>query len=335
MKAAFIRAISYYLPETVLTNEEINRKFPEWTVDKISSKTGIYERRIAGPDESAGDMAVSVSGMLFTEHGIRPEEIDFLLLCTQSPDYFLPTTACIVQDRLGLPKDTGALDFNLGCSGFVYGLSLAKALVVSGMAKNVLLVTAETYSKFIHPNDKGNRTIFGDAATATVVSETGFAEIGDFTFGTDGSGWEQLIVRNGAVKNRHAKGSDVYDGEVFQKNDDNLFMNGNAIFNFTATVVPELVQKTLVANHLTPAGIDAYIFHQANRYMLSYIRKKMEIPEDKFFLFMEKTGNTVSSTIPIALHEYMRTRGNQPSTVLLAGFGVGLSWGGTVLKVGN
>ena len=255
------------------------------------------------------------------------------MLCTQSPDYFLPTTACIVQDKLGLPKSIGALDFNLGCSGYIYGLSLARALVVSGTAKNVLLITAETYTKYIHPKDKVNRTIFGDAATASLISETGFAEIENFTFGTDGSGWEQLIVRNGAIKNRFEKGSDIYEGEAFQKNDDNLFMNGGAIFNFTATVVPELVQKTLEANNLTPEQIDTYIFHQANRYMLSYIRKKMEIPEEKFFLFMEKTGNTVSSTIPIALHEYIRTGNKKPSKVLLAGFGVGLSWGGTVLHV--
>jgi 3-oxoacyl-[acyl-carrier-protein] synthase-3 len=210
---------------------------------------------------------------------------------------------------------------------------LAKALVVSGTAKNVLLITAETYSKFIHPKDKVNRTIFGDAATASLISQTGFAKIEDFTFGTDGSGWEQLIVRNGAIKYRHEKGTDIYDGELFQKNDDNLFMNGNAIFNFTATIVPELVQKTLMINNLKPNQIGTYIFHQANRYMLSYIRKKMEIPEEKFFLFMEKTGNTVSSTIPIALHEFIRKGDKQTSFVLLAGFGVGLSWGGTVLEI--
>jgi 3-oxoacyl-[acyl-carrier-protein] synthase-3 len=333
MKAAFIKAISYYLPETILSNEEINREFPEWSVDKISSKTGIYERRIAGLRETVGDMAVSASLKLFKEHAIDPTTIDFLMLCTQSPDYFLPTTACIVQDRLGLSKDTGALDFNLGCSGYVYGLSMARALIVSGTARNVLLVTSETYSKFINPKDKANRTIFGDAATASLISATGFAEIGNFTFGTDGSGWEQLIVRNGAGRNRYKQGTDVYAEDLFQKNDDNLFMNGNAIFKFTATVVPELVEKTLAANNLTPENIDSYIFHQANQYMLSYIRKKMEIPEDKFFLFMAKTGNTVSSTIPIALHEYMRTWNKRPLTVLLAGFGVGLSWGGTILKI--
>jgi len=333
LKAAFIKAISYYLPETVLSNEEIKREFPEWSIDKISSKTGIYERRIAGPRETVGDMAVSASLKLFEEHAIDPATIDFLMLCTQSPDYFLPTTACIVQDRLGLSKEIGAFDFNLGCSGYVYGLSMARALIVSGTARNVLLVTSETYSKIINPKDKANRTIFGDAATASLISETGFAEIGNFTFGTDGSGWEQLIIRNGAGRNRYEKGTDVYAEDVFQKNDDNLFMNGNAIFKFTATIVPELVEKTLAANNLGPDQIGTYIFHQANQYMLSYIRKKMDIPEEKFFLFMAKTGNTVSSTIPIALYEFMQTRNKQTSTVLLAGFGVGLSWGGTVLKV--
>jgi len=331
MKSAYIQAISYYLPQAILSNEEINANFPDWSVEKISSKTGIYERRIAGPNETACDMAVSVSEKLFREHSIPKDEIDFLLLCTQSPDYFLPTTACIVQDQLGLSKNIGAIDFNLGCSGYIYGLSLAKAMVESSIAKNVLLITSETYSKFIHPKDKGNRTIFGDAASASLISDNGFAKIGNFIFGTDGSGWEQLIVRNGAAKNRQKQGVDLYDGDVFLKNDDNLFMNGNAIFNFTATVVPELVQNTLIANALISDQIDTYIFHQANKYMLNYIRKKMEIPEEKFFLYLEKTGNTVSSTIPIALHEFILNRIKLPSRVLLAGFGVGLSWGGTVL----
>lgn len=329
---AFINAIAYYLPDKILSNNELNQSFPEWSVDKISSKTGIYERRIAADDEFASDMAVKAANKLFEVNSINPEEIDFILYCTQSPDYFLPTTGCLLQHRLGLPQTAGALDFNLGCSGFVYGLSLAKGLIFSKSAKKVLLITSETYSKYIHDKDKSNRTIFGDAAAATLISsETGFAEIGNFSFGTDGSGAEFLMVKNGGIRYKNEIGNDLYEEGVFVKNDDHLFMDGKAIFNFSAQQVPFLVNDTLLKNNLLQEEIDLFVFHQANRYMLNFVRKKIGIPEEKFYLFLESCGNTVSSTIPIALfhaNAEKRLKGN----VLLAGFGVGLSWSGVTIK---
>ena len=199
---SYIKAISYYLPSRFLDNKELAEIFPEWSAEKISDKVGIKKRYIASETETAADMAECAILKLFHEHFIDPNEIDFLLLCTQSPDYFLPTTACVLQYKLGLPTTIGALDFNLGCSGFVYGLSIAKGLISAGIGKNILLVTSETYSKHIHPRDKKNRTIFGDAAAATLVSIDGFAEINDFILGTDGRGAENLIVKNGAFRNK-------------------------------------------------------------------------------------------------------------------------------------
>jgi len=172
---SYIKAISYYLPEEIITNEDLVKEFPEWTIDKVASKIGINKRHIAKENETASDMATHAAENLFSEHNIDRSSIDFILLCTQSPDYFLPTSACLIQNRLGLSTSCGALDFNLGCSGFVYGLSLAKGLIAAGIAQNVLLLTSETYSKHIHPKDKGNRTIFGDASAATLVSTEGFA----------------------------------------------------------------------------------------------------------------------------------------------------------------
>jgi len=331
---SFINAISYYLPENILSNDILNKEFPEWSVDKISAKTGIYERRIASTNEFAGDMAYDAAKKLFKEWNINPKTIDFILYCTQSPDYFLPTTACILQNQLGLNTSVGALDFNLGCSGYVYGLSLAKGLISSSAAKNILLITSETYSKFINPKDKSNRTIFGDAASATLISsESGFAEIGDFSFGTDGSGSDFLIVKNGGIRNKEMAGENVFEDGNYFRNDNNLFMNGKAIFNFSAQSVPILVEATLRKNEFHIEDIDLFIFHQANKYMLNFIRKKMNIPEYKFYLYLEKCGNTVSSTIPIALYNAnvdSKLRGN----ILLAGFGVGLSWAGVTLKAG-
>ena len=167
---AYIKHIDFYLPEKVLSNSDIVEQFPEWTVDKIEKKIGIKERHITVDGETASDLAIKAAEKLFAANGIDRETIDYLIFVTQSPDYHLPTTACLIQTRLGLSKKITAIDVNLGCSGFVTGLSLAKAIIVSGQAKNVLLLTAETYSKYMHERDKSNRTIFGDGAAATLVS---------------------------------------------------------------------------------------------------------------------------------------------------------------------
>jgi 3-oxoacyl-[acyl-carrier-protein] synthase-3 len=331
MQTAKIKAISYYLPEYILDNNQINKDFPEWSIDKISSKTGIVKRHISDENEFTSDMAIKASQKLFEEYNISPSEIDFILLCTQSPDYFLPTTACLVQDKLGIPTTAGALDFNLGCSGYVYGLALAKGLISSNVAKNVLLITSETYSKFIHPKDKSNKTIFGDAASATLISTDGFAEIGDFELGTDGSGAENLIVKNGATRNPSLTGVDIVDEFGNTKNDNNLFMNGSEIFNFTSNAVPLLINKVLDKNNILNTEIDLFIFHQANKFILNHLRKKLDIPEDKFYIYIENCGNTVSSTIPIALKEAIKEN-KLNGNILLAGFGVGYSWGSCIIK---
>lgn len=330
----YIKDIQYYVPERRLANEELVREFPEWSVEKVASKLGVQERRIAAVGETAADMAVAAARKLLDNGTVGRDEIDFVLLCTQSPDYFLPTSACLIQNRLGLRTDIGALDFNLGCSGFVYGLSLAKGLIAANVASNVLLLTAETYSKHIHPKDKGNRTIFGDGAAATLIARDGFAEIGEFSLGTDGRGANNLIVRNGAARNPQPAGDLRFDEGNNPVSSDFLYMNGAAIVNFTLEAVPTLVAETLKRNALGQDDIDLFVFHQANKYILNFIRKKIHIPESKFYYYLESVGNTVSSTIPIALF-HAREEGASLGNVLLAGFGVGYSWGGTVLKFDN
>ena len=332
--SVFIKAISYYLPEKILTNEELVLDFPEWTVDKVAEKIGIKQRHIASTGETALDMAEKAANLLFEEYKIDRTSIDFILLCTQSPDYFLPTSACILQDRLGLPTTCGALDFNLGCSGFVYGLSLAKGLIAGNIAKNILLITSETYSKYLYPKDKGNRTIFGDAAAVTLISTEGIAEILNFSLGTDGGGYENLIVKSGALRKRNKTNEVKWDESGNPISDDCLYMNGTEIFNFTLESVPLLVEDVLKRNDLSKEKIDLFVFHQANKHMLNFLRKKIKIDENKFYYCMENFGNTVSSTIPIALKEAEKEdklKGN----ILLAGFGVGYSWGGVILNIEN
>ena len=329
---AYIKAISYYLPERIVSNEEIVADFPEWTVEKIAEKVGVHQRHVAGEDESVTDLAVKAAEKLFSENQeIQREDIDFIILCTQSPDYYLPSSACIIQDRLGIPTTCGAFDFNLGCSGYVYGLAVAKGLIAGGIAKNVLLLTAETYNKYLHPRDKGNRTIFGDAATATVASTEGFAEIGSFALGTNGAGAENLIVKTGGSRHPEKANDLSFDENGNPHSSDHLYMNGSEIFSFTQKNVPIVVRQTLEKNDLSMEDINMFVFHQANSYMLNFLRKKIKIAPEKFVINMAEVGNTVSNSLPIALLDAQK-EGKLRGPVLICGFGVGYSWGGCILN---
>jgi len=315
-----IQGISYYLPEDTLSNSELATIF-DWSESKISNKIGIENRHIARNDEYVSDLAEKAALKLFDEYAIEKSSIDFILLATQSPDYLLPTTACILQHRLGLSKHCGAVDFNLGCSAYVYGLAFAKSLIQTEIASNILLIASETYSKHLHPEDKSTRTIFGDGAAATLIGKG--RSIGEFTLNTDGSGAEHLIIPASGMKaNAFSSDRDRY-----------LYMNGSEIFNFTVRELPEAVKKTLEKNNLQMEDIDLFVFHQANKFILEHLRKILNIAKDRFYISLEDTGNTVSATIPIALKkaegEGLLQKGN---TVFLAGFGVGLSWGCTVIR---
>lgn len=303
--------IAYCLPAQTLDNVELSVLFPEWSAEKILSKTGISSRHVVGKHEDVLQLAEVVCRQLFDKEQINHSQIDFILLCTQSPKYRLPSSACILQDRLGVPKSAGALDFDLGCSGFIYGLALAKGLVRGGIAKNVLLVTAETYTKYIGEMDKSTRTIFGDGAAAALIDEGVAGRIGEFVLGTDGSGADKLILREG----------------------ENLFMDGPEIFNFTLEVVPKTIDEVCAKNGIARDEVDLFVFHQANKFMLDTIRKVTGLPRDKFYVNLEDTGNTVSSTIPIALKR-AESEGKLRAgmKVMVLGFGVGLSWGGTIMR---
>jgi 3-oxoacyl-[acyl-carrier-protein] synthase-3 len=334
---AAISAIEYYLPETTVSTAQLSAEFPEWSVEKIDNKTGIYERHVAGPDECSSDLAVAATRKLFDSGVCRPEDIDYVLLCTQSPDYFLPTTACLVQDRLGIPTTAGALDFNLGCSGYIYGLGLAEGLIATGQASKVLLLTAETYSKFLHPRDKSVRTIFGDAAAATLLTAVDSEQplLGPFIYGTDGKGAPNLIVPTGGMRRaRTAETAITAEDESGNvRSQDSLFMDGAEIFNFTLSAVPKSVNTLLERAGLTLDQIDLFIFHQANKYMLEHLRKRIKIPAEKFLVSMAHCGNTVSSTLPIVLnHAAAEGQLKSGATIMLVGFGVGYSWGATLLR---
>jgi len=325
--------IEYYLPEKILTNEQLESLFCDCSAKKIEEKVGVKERHISRDDETALDLAQNAAEKIFFK--FDRNLIDFILLCTQSPDYFLPSSACILQDRLGLRTDIGALDYNLGCSGFIYGLSLAKGLITSGIAQNVLLLTSETYSKYIHPKDRSALSIFGDGAAATIIAKSEQENIFNFILGTDGKGYKNLIVPNGGMRSRYLENAaEVTDQSGCIRTDNNLFMDGPEIFNFTIENIPKVFHEILKANKVSLDEISYIIFHQANNYMLEYLRKKIKIPKEKFYNSLEKTGNTVSASIPIALCDCLnRQIIKTGDMVLLLGFGVGYSWGGTIIQI--
>lgn len=333
MPYAQLGKIAVHLPARIETNVQLAEQFPRWDIPLIQEKTGIAQRHIAAPGETASDLAVAAAEKLFAtpadQGGIDRSEIDFVLLCTQTPDYPLPTTSCLVQDRLGLSTRCGAMDFNLGCSGFVYGLAVADGLIQSGAAKNILLLTAETYSKYIDDDDRSLRTIFGDGAAATLVSAGDQRTLWGFQFGSDGSGGDMLLVGDGgsrqaedAIRPRHRK-----------RWKSRLYMDGPSLINFTVEAVPRLIDEILEANGLSDAQIDKYLMHQATWKMLDQLRNRMGVSADRVPIDMADIGNTVSCTLPILI-DRMRRRGDLAAgaTEMLVGFGVGLSWAGCLWK---
>ena len=329
MPYAQLGPIAVHLPQRVETNTMLAEQYPRWDLPLIEEKTGIRQRHIAAPGETSSDLAVAAAESLFGQFAIDRNQIDFVLFCTQTPDYPLPTTSCLIQDRLALKTRCGAIDFNLGCSGFVYGLALADGLIQSRAARNVLLLTAETYSKYIDEDDRSLRTIFGDGAAATLITAVDQQSLWGFQFGSDGSGGDMLIVGDGggrpaedAIKPRHRK-----------RWNSRLYMDGPSLINFTVDAVPRLVDEILEANKLKDADIGKYLMHQATWKMLDQLRSRMGVEQSRLPIELAEVGNTVSCTIPILI-EGLRKKGqlDEKSVNMLVGFGVGLSWAGCLWR---
>ena len=330
---AALKNISYYLPENVLTNEKLSNEFSFLTPEEIYKRSGVRKRHITYKGILGSDLAYCAAIRLFEEYALDKQSIDFLLLCTTALDYKVPATSSILQDRLKLPKNIGTMDIPMGCTGFVYGLSFAKGLIASGQATKVLLLTAEVPSIVCHPEDYALRMIFGDAGAAAVIEADTKNEIGEFVFGSDGSGAMDLHVERSFTRHPvDASWLEEYN-EVGGMKYGRMKMDGSAIFSFALRVVPSLVNDILDKNDVAFEDVDLFIFHQPNGYLLNVIKRKLQIPDDKFFSYMEEVGNTVSCTIPIALRE-AENQGKIKvgDTILVAGFGTGLSWAGTILK---
>ena len=336
---AYIYDIEYFVPSKRLSNNDLSAINPDWNLDRIYGKTGISNRYLANKDQTATDLAVEAGRLLLEKNSDLKGTVDYLILCTQSSDYYLPSSACLIQERLGLKQTIGAIDINQGCSGFVYSLGLAKGLIETNQAKNILVITADTYSKYINEKDKSVKTLFGDAAACTLIKAIDESD-GEFVsnpvYGTNGKGAQHLIVPDGGARNPISDTSyiETKDDSNNIRNQANIFMNGKQIFTFTLSAVPNVFKEILEKESITIDDIDVVIFHQANKFRLDSLQKKLKIPEEKMHRSYQEFGNTVSSTIPIGLKkEIVKNKNKRGSrTALLLGFGVGLSWAGNIVK---
>jgi 3-oxoacyl-[acyl-carrier-protein] synthase-3 len=318
-----ISAIEYYLPENVVNNEAMIKQF-EFDTDFLENKLGIRERRRCNDTESCQSLCHEAAKKLIANQKIDLNSIGLLIVVTQNPDYKLPNVGSLLQFSLGLPDNVAAFDINLGCSGFVYALAVAKGFMKNANIQRALVVTGDPYSKIMKIDDRKTIPLFGDAATAVLLDRDSVAAIGEFDFGTDGSGADALIVRAGGSKCPRVHSN---------KDDQYLYMDGRAIYLFMMRRIPRSVEKCLALNGLSKDEIDFFVFHQASKYLLDSLKKQMKIPDSKMVYALETFGNTISSSIPIALKEITDNPANQGKRALLCGFGVGLSWASVVIRI--
>ncbi len=333
-----IQHISCYFPDDILTNDQLQSEFPKLKLPELTRLTGVTMRHISAENQTSVDMAIDAANNLFNETNIKKDDVDFIIFCSAGGDYITPASSCIIHDKLNLRENCGAFDYNQGCTGYIYGLSLADSLISSGNASTILLLTSETITKTLHPKDSSNRAIFGDAATASIIAkdDSNKSNFGRFIFGTDGSKFDKIIIKHGRERYplpQYAE-EDRIDNYGNLRNDANFFMDGSEVFNFSVSKAPELVSQLLSEAGLHLNDIDFFIFHQANQIILETIGRKLKIPDYKVIIDIKTTGNTVSSTIPIALRNALANGKIAPrSKLLIAGFGVGFSWGGTVFEM--
>jgi 3-oxoacyl-[acyl-carrier-protein] synthase-3 len=282
----------------------------------VREKLGIATRYVAADDQATSDLATEAACALLEKTGVPAQEIGALVVVTQTPDYQLPHTAALVQKKLGLPASVASFDMSLGCSGYVYGLSAVAPFLGQDGHTRALLITADCYSKVMDETDRATAPLFSDAAAATLLTEQPLYRPGKAVFGTDGGGAGALIVKCGGSRapSEHSK----------------LFMDGRAIYSFAMSRVPRHVEQCLALNGLKLDDIDRFVFHQANRFMLESLRDRMKLPPGKVVIDVADGGNTVGSTIPIALEPLLDER---PRRILISGFGVGLSWATNVLEL--
>jgi 3-oxoacyl-[acyl-carrier-protein] synthase-3 len=327
--------IAVGLPNRIVTNEQMCLENPEWDMIKVAGRSGVRSRHVAGVGETALDLALVACRDLFSRNPDLLATVDGLIMCTESEDYSLPPDGCVLHGMLGLRQDCFVTDINLACSGFVYGLALARGLMATGMCHNILLVTADTYTKKINLRDRSSRVLFGDGAAVTWLSDdSGSGQVVDVVCATDGTGYDKFVIPAGGDRIPLSAETAVEheDDNGNWRSQQDIHMDGLAILTFATGKVPQQVKELLRRSQLTVNDIDLFVFHQASALVLDSLTRLLRIPPEKVFTDLEQLGNTVSSSIPIALSDALASHAITPgSRVLISGFGVGLSWASALL----
>jgi 3-oxoacyl-[acyl-carrier-protein] synthase-3 len=330
-----IKDIAYHLPEQVITNDQFGAWYPDWDMRHVVERSGVLQRHVAAENETALDLAYAACRKLLAAHPDLKDRIDGLVFCTQSPDYIMPPNSYLLHQKLALPDRVLAFDFNLACSGFIYGLALSRGLMATGMASNILLVTADTYSKYINPADRSVRTLFGDGAAVTWLAADEVPGVIDIELSSSGKGHETFIIPAGGLRLPRSPNTAIPEtdenGNVHSQND--IHMDGMGILTFVNSKVPKQIRSLLERNSLSMDDVDLFVFHQASKVTLDSLARILKVKPEKEFRNLEMVGNTVSASIPMALKDAQDCGRLKPgATVLVSGFGVGLSWGSAILK---
>jgi len=331
-----IKDIEFYLPDNIVTNEDIKKENPTWDMDLVKERSGVEKRHIARNNETALDLSFEACNKLFSKNKNAKKQIDGIIFCTQSEDYIMPPNSCLLHKMLDLPEDVFSFDFNLACSGYIYGLALAQGLVHSAIAQNILLVNADTYSKYINKHDRSARVLFGDGAAVTWVTKSNSIQgLIDIQCSTSGKGYEKFIIPAGGCRMPKSKATTVskVDKSKNIRTPENIHMDGMGILVFVNSKVPKQIRCILKRNSMTIDDIDLFVFHQASKLALDSLTRLLKINPEKVFNNIQEIGNTVSASIPIALKDALNGKKiNQGEKVLLSGFGVGLSWGTAIIQ---
>ena len=330
-----IKSIEYYLPETIVTNDDLQKENPEWKLEKITKKTGVVQRHIAEKDQTAFDLSIKACEKLFKTND--KSEIDGIIYCTQSPDYIMPPNSFLLHKHFDLKDDIFAFDFNHACTGYIYCLAMAHAFVKAGMAKQILLVNSDTYSKYINKKDRSTQVLFGDGAAATIV-EASNERMGiiDIDLGSSGSGYNQFWIQAGGQRLPKADSTsqEIEDGRGNIHTQNDIEMDGFGVWSFINSVVPKQINRLLEKNNIEKTDVDQFIFHQASLMTLESILKILKINKKKVFINIYNKGNTVSASIPIALKDAIdQGKIDIGSRIILSGFGVGLSYGAILMEL--
>lgn len=328
--------IALAFPKKKFTNEDFFAQFPEERESKTWNKLGIKQRYLFDENEVPSDLAIEAAEKLFANQPELRKEIDFILFSCPERDYYTPVTSGVLQSRLEISQQCGCMDVHQGCTAFVYLLSLADGLVSIGASKKVLVLAVSPLSKKLHPTDKANRFLFGDAATAFVVEKNESSKVHSYLFGNDGSQSDRIIIKDGEARNVFNASSEKAKINRFKETqyDGFFYQNGAGVFRFTLDRVPQMIDDILSKANYTKDDIDLFILHQPNVFMVKTLAKFAKLPTEKVIIDVEDYGNTGNVSIPILLHNLKEKKTlKKGMKLLIAAFGTGLSWNGCIWEI--